>query len=192
MPNLPYNSAIYAVLEQQKQFARIISVLNYTESSSIKINKSLCQIFFQIHNTGLEPLEEYKIFFDFRNEIQEITDDNEVNKGISTMPKIRQFSNVILFRDTMNGKVIPRETILVGDDTLISDKFFIKPFPKNYEIKVHWKLISKNFKDEGELKIIVESNIETNYKTELVEDSLQVKTIESEIEEVLIDKYKID
>jgi len=192
MQNLAYTIGINAILKQQEQFARLIPDIVYIERTRIKINQSLCQIFFKIHNTGLEPLEEYKMFFDFKNEIQEITDDNEVNKGIISMPSIRQLPNIILFRDTMEGKVIPQKTILVGDDTFISDKFFIKPFPKNYEIKVHWKLISKNFKDEGELKIIVDLDMEIDYKTILVEDSAKVGIKESMIEDVLVDKNKID
>jgi hypothetical protein len=89
----------------------------------------------------------------------------------------------------MSGKVVPKKNILVGDDTFTSDDIFIKLSSNEYEIIVNWKLISKDFKDEGKLKIIVKPEFERKYEDILVEDPLKVGIKESNnFEEVIIDK----
>lgn len=154
---------------------------------STKINKSLCEIYFEIHNTGSVSLEEYKLLFDFEGNIQDLTDDNKVKTGY-LFPEIIYHSDVRLESHT----VVPAKNILVGDDIYKSNSFFIKPFPDNYEIKVFWKLISKHFKDEGELKIIVEPNIETDHKEILVKDPFEVGVKESNIEDMLVEDEKLE
>jgi hypothetical protein len=184
MTNLFGSMAVAQALYQQPfenfAIARIVP-------PSTKINKSLCEIYFEIHNTGSVSLEEYKLLFDFEGNIQEVTDDNKVKTGY-IFPEIYHHSDVRLESRT----VVPIKNILVGDDIYLSDSFFIKPFPKDYEIKVSWKLISKHFKDEGELKIIVKSNIETDYKEILVEDPFEVGVKESDIEDMLVEEEKLE
>jgi hypothetical protein len=188
VPNPLASTAFGAIFQQSEHLARLTPIIVRTELAKVSINQSLCKIYFQIHNTGIEPLEEYKMFFAIKGEIQEITDDNELREGTFIMPIMRRIPNISLFQDTMTGTVTPLKTILVGDDSFNSDKFYIKPFPKNYEIIVSWKLISKDFKDEGELKILVDSDIEIEYKNILIEDPLKVRTVESEIEDLLVEK----
>jgi hypothetical protein len=189
MTNLLKNMAIPQAFYQQ-QFKNI--AIAHIVPPSTKINKSLCKIYFQIHNTGSDPLEDYKMFFCLEGDVQEITKDNEINSGsgiLASLSKINHFSDVNLSKKENCGKVIPHNNnILVSDDVFYSDSFYIKPFPKNYEIKVLWKLISKNFKTEGELKIIVEANIDKEYKEILVEDSSKVKIEEGEVEDVFVEK----
>jgi hypothetical protein len=184
----PMGSFLNTIIRQQEQFARISPVMVHARPSSIQINQSFCEIYFQIHNTGLEALEEYKLFFSFEGELQSMTDDNEVRNGIFALPIISQVSNVILFEEKKAGKVIPKKSILVGDDTFSSNYIYIKPLPKDYEIAVRWKLISKDFKDEGELKVVIKPDIETDYKDILVEDPLKVGIKEFPIEDVFVDK----
>jgi hypothetical protein len=181
-------AGVTKAMSYQNQLGKI--VIARPLEPSIKINKSLCKIRFQIHNTGSEPLEEYKMLFRFEGDVQEITKDNEIDSGIlASLSKINHLSNVYLSEKDNYGNVIPHNNkILVSEDVFNSDSFYIKPFPKNYEIKVLWQLLSKKFKTEDELKIIVEANIDTNYKEILVEDSSKVRTEESEIEDVFVEK----
>jgi len=190
VPNPLAGTALGAIFQQSERFAHLTPIIARTEFSKVRINQSHCKIYFQIHNTGNEPLEEYKMFFAIKGEIQEMTDDNELKEGPFTIPIIRRIPNISLFQETLTGTIIPQKTILVGDDTFNSDKFYIKPFPKHYEIIVVWKLISKDFKDEGELKILVNSDIEVERKTVLIEDPLKVRIVESEIEDLFIEKNK--
>lgn len=184
----PMGRLLDIITRQQDQFARTSPVLVQARPTTTQINQSYCEIYFQIHNTGLEALEEYKLFFSFEGELQSMTDDNEVRNGIFALSIINRVSNVILFEEKKTGKVIPKKSILVGDDTFSSNYIYIKPLPKEYEIPVRWKLISKDFKDEGELKVLIKPDIETDYKDVLVEDPLKVGIKEFPIEDILVDK----
>jgi len=189
-PANPFLSESFSEIlrQQQEQFTRKNPFVIHTQSPSIKINQSFCEICFYIHNTGLDPLEEYKLFFNFEGEIQNLVNDNEIIIGKLIIPKTKSFPDVILNKNLMQGEVIPNKNILVSDDTLKSDELYIKPLPKECNIKVHWKLISKDFKDEGVLKIAVKPNIINDYKELLVEDPYKVGIEESDIEDFLVEK----
>jgi hypothetical protein len=182
-----YNNPLAALMQQRSHFAS----LNFVRMpmSETKVNLSYCKLYFQIHNIGLDPIEEYKLFFDFDGKIIDLKESNEEHSGIALITAHRHVTDVYLWTDSMSGKIIPKKNILVGDDTFSSDDIFIKPLPKEYEIMVNWKLISKDFKDEGKLKIIVKPDIERKYEDILVEDPLKVGIKESnEFEEVIIEK----
>ena len=179
--SMTFAQALYQQPFENIAIARIVP-------PSTKINKSLCKIYFEVHNTGLIPLEEYKLLFHFEDNIQGLTDENKVKTG-HFFPELKIYHSDVRLESCT---VVPKKNILVGDDIYISDSFFIKPFPNDYEIKVFWKLISKHFKDEGELKIIVKSNIETDYKEVLVEDPLKVGVRESDIEDMLVEEEKLE
>ncbi|BFM44009.1 hypothetical protein CFS9_26500 [Flavobacterium sp. CFS9] len=189
VPAHPYNNPFAHILAQQEKFNKPLSgFIVPTSISGTKINLSYCKIFFEIHNTGLDPIEEYKLFFSFDGEVLDLKESNEENYGIAMISAHQYVTDVYLWTESMSGKVVPKKTILVGDDTFISDDIFIKPVPNEYEIIVNWKLISKDFKDEGQLKILVKPDFERVYQEFLVEDPLKVETKESDFEEMIIDK----
>ena len=175
VPADPYNDPLSYILGQQERNKNLGAFLVHTPMSSTNVNLSYCHLYFQIHNTGLDPIEEYKLFFEFDGEVQDLNESNEEHTGIALISAAsRYITDVTLWTDPMSGKVVPRKSILVGDDVFSSDDIFIKPFPKEYEILVKWKLISKDFKDEGTLKLIVKPEFERKYNEILVEDPLQV------------------
>lgn len=61
----PMGRLLDIITRQQDQFARTSPVLVQARPTTTQINQSYCEIYFQIHNTGLEALEEYKLFFSF-------------------------------------------------------------------------------------------------------------------------------
>lgn len=69
----------------------------------------------------------------------------------------------------------------IENDCFKSDDIFIKPSHKESKIVINWKLISKFFKQEGNLLINVEPIIETTYNDVLIEDPLKVRIKESDI-----------
>lgn len=89
--------------------------------------------------------------------------------------------DTFLYTNTMTGEIVPIKKILVGDDCFKSDDIFIKPSHKESKIVINWKLISKSFKQEGNLLINVEPIIETTYNDVLIEDPLKVRIDESDI-----------
>lgn len=187
LPADPYNNPLDFFTQQLQQPVMPIPIRS--PLSETKVNLSYCNIYFQIHNTGLDPIEEFKLFFTFDAEIQDLKDDNEEHTGLAIINASRYVSCVSLWTDPMSGKVIPRKSILVGDDTFTSDDVFIKPFPKEYEIPVAWKLISKDFKEQGKLTLKIQPDIQRSYKEVLVEDPLKARKVEKgEIEDVIIVK----
>ena len=160
-----------------------------TTASGIKVNLSYCRFSFQIRNRGLDPIEEYKLFFEFEGDVLDLQKSNEEHYGLPLLTAFNYKTNVYLWPESKSGKVIPKENILVSDDTFTSDDIFIMPLDDKHEIIVNWKQISKDFMDEGKLKIIVIPDFETRYEYIFVEDPLKIGTKESEkIEEVIIEK----
>ena len=192
VPADPYNNPLGYFMEQQERKNSIGAFLFHTPMSSTKINLSYCKFFFQINNTGLDPIEEYKMFFEFDGDIVHLDDTNEKHTGIAMISRYQYTPDVALWTDPMSGRVTPKKTILVGDDTFVSDDIFLKPVPKEYEILVKWKLISKDFKDEGTLKLIIKPDFERKYNEILVEDPLKVGVKDNDFEEVIIDKKEKD
>ncbi len=191
VPIAPYSNPLahlFAAQEQRKKAFGSISA--HLPKSVAKVNLSYCKLYLQIHNTGLDPIEEYKLFFNFEGDVLDLKESNESYSGIAaTISSLSYPTDVYLWTDSMSGKVVPKKNILVGDDTFSCDDFFIKPLPKEYEIILNWKLISKDFKDEGKLKILVKPEFERKYEEILVEDPLKVGIKENKsIEELIIDK----
>ncbi|WP_428225295.1 hypothetical protein [Flavobacterium sp.] len=180
-----FGNPIFDLIErQQKQYAQIISV----NSNKTEINYSFCQFYLRVHNTGDSPIEEYKVFFEFEGEIIELSDTNEKTTGYRILSLHNAIPDTFLYSETMTGKIVPRKSILVGDDTFKSDDIYLKPSHKESKIVIKWKLISKSFKQEGDLLINVKPDIETIYKDILIEDPLKVRTEESEIEDYIVEK----
>lgn len=186
---VPYNNPLASIMQQYNHLATLNLV--HTPMLGTKVNLSYCKLYFQIHNTGLDPIEEYKLFFEFEGEVHDLKGSNEENYGVAIIPRHHYITNVYLSTDSMSGKVVPNKNILVGDDIFSSDNIFIKLSPNEYEIIVNWKLISKDFKEEGKLKIIVKPKFERELKNIWVEDPLKVGIKESDkFEEVIIEKNK--
>lgn len=153
---------------------------------SNKINKSYFGFNIKIHNKGTHPIEEYKLLLDFEGDILELKDRNDFGMNNLLLPK-NYIHTTYLWFDSLSGKLIPRKPILVGDDTFSSERIYIKTPPQESEIFIKWKLLSKDFKDEGVLTIKVKPKIITKYEDILVEDPLKVKVVEGELEDYITD-----
>ena len=179
-----FGNPIFDHINRQQSYAQIISV----STSKTEVNYSFCQFYLRIHNTGDAPIEDYKILLEFEGEIVELSDTNEKTTGFALINMNVRIPDTFLYSDSMTGKIVPRKNILVGDDTFASDDIFLKPTYKESKIVLRWKLISKSFKQSGELLINVKPDIETVYKDILVEDPLKVRTEESDIEDYIEEK----
>ena len=190
VPQNPYNNPLLDFNNKLRNYNSYINTLLYEPTKSgTKINLSYCEFCFEIHNTGLDPIEEYKMSFNFEGDIKRLAHKNEK----SPLPIIgiynQRIYNVTFPNTQMAGQVIPEKKILVGDDTFVSDYIFMKPFPKDYEILVIWKLISKDFRDEGTLKLLIKPEFERELNEVLVEDPSLVGIKEGdEFQDYIIDK----
>jgi len=181
--SLNANSIFGLVPERNKYF----DINSLARSFGTTINLSFIPVEINIHNTGDDPIEEFKVFLKFEGEIQDLSDTNEKRNSVIPL-YTNHISNTFLWADSMSGKIIPKKNILVGDDNLRSEDIFIKPFPKQSKIIIKWKLISRDFKDEGQLIINVLPDIETEFKTILVNDPLKVRIEDGEIDDFITEK----
>ena len=103
-------------------------------------------------------------------------------------PRINYTYDTFIDGENKTGKIVPESTILVGEDSVGFDDIAIKPIHEPRTINIHWKLVSKDFKEEGDLKLNIDIEIKRNHKTILVEDPLKVRVEEGEIEDYITDK----
>ncbi|KIX22636.1 hypothetical protein SY27_02075 [Flavobacterium sp. 316] len=183
-----FGNPIFDLLEKQQNYARIISV----NTNKTEINYSYCQFYLRVHNTGDAPIEEYKIFLEFEGEIADLSDTNEKTTGFELINLNPRIPDTFLYSDSLTGEIVPRKSILVGDDTFASDDIFLKPYPRESKAVIKWKLVSKTFKQEGSLLINIKPDIETTYNDILIEDPLKVRTEESDIEDYIVEKKDED
>lgn len=176
-----------SLFESMRRQQAFFSALTPKPMFSKEINKSYIGFNIRIHNNGKDPIDEYKLLLNFEGDILDLKDRNDFGMNILALPKNYVYTTYLWF-DSLSGKLVPRKSILVGDDTFLSERIYIKTSSKESEIFIKWKLLSKDFKDEGVLTIKVKPNIVTKYEDILVEDPLKVKTIEGEIEDYITDK----
>lgn len=189
VPQIPiFGNPLLEMMERQNRFASIASVNVSSVFGSTEVNYSYCQFYLRIHNNGSSPIEDYKVFLDFEGEIIDLSDTNEKSSALQIISVHARKPDTFLYSDSLTGKIIPQKSILVGDDIFESDDIFIKTSPNDNKVLLKWKLVSKTYKTEGDLLLIIKPDIETEYETILVEDPLKVRTVEGEIEDYIVEK----
>jgi len=129
----------------------------------IETNHSYCPLEFKIVNQGRIPIDDYKIVFTFDNpQVSFVRDNVEKKLMLPELTFSQNVSNVTL-RD--GEGVIMYGACLVPGDNAVSDDFFIYVPYGTKEVDITWVLYSRNTPVEGKLKIIVESELEDECKT---------------------------
>ena len=161
--------------------------INHSPFNS-KTNNSYFIFFLRIHNVGNDPIEDFKILLKFNGEYQEL--DTVTKGGHYLMPAIKYSYDTFVDDENKTGKIIPSKKILVSEDTMGFDDLKIKPLHGDSEIEIEWKIISKDYKNQGKLVLRLKAEIEITHKTVLVTDPLKVRIEESEIEDYLTEDEK--
>ena len=147
------------------------------------VNNSYYEFFFRIYNTGSDPIEELKIFFKLEGEFQDLV---RVRNWSGIVPPSNPIPyDTFLNDDKRGGKISPRKTILVSEDSMGFNDLRIKPMHQPSSTNILWRLTSKDYKTEGVLKMNFTPEIIRENETILVEDPLQVKVVEGEIEDYI-------
>jgi len=150
-----------------------------------KINNSYFTFYFRIHNSGNDPIEDFKILLKFNGDFQDL--DTVTKGGHYLMPAIKHTYDTFINKENKSGKIIPLKKILVSEDTMGFDDIQIKPVHNDTEVTIEWKIISKDYKNEGILTLKLKTEIEIIHKTVLIEDPLKIRIEESEIEDYITD-----
>lgn len=185
-PDLTTSASLDAMLAMQRELNQLRNPLFQSGIfAKTKINHSYCILNLVIHNVGDDPIEEFKLLTEIKGEVSDVDEDNKVDSPLKILSLNNYKPTVQIIKDDLLINVIPVEKILVGDDVYESNYFYIKPKPENYEIEINWKLISKDFKDDGVLKLFVKPYIERSESTEYVESISELGVIEGEIEDFI-------
>lgn len=142
-----------------------LSQLSFASSMyQTQTNLSYSKVNLVISNTGEESLEEFKVSFSIEDEILDLSDTNRVGKSL-LLSLVHNKTDIALHPESQSGKIFPFRNILVGEDNYVSDEFFIKAKAINHTLKLNWKLISKDFKEQGTLLIHVVPEIRETMRT---------------------------
>jgi hypothetical protein len=153
------------------------------------VNLSYSKFNLVITNTGTEALEDYKLSFWLKGDVQDIAKTN-VKDDFPTLLSVAHGIRPTTYVDaeTLSGELIPRDNILVGDDTFTSADIYIKPAAVESEVLLNWKLISKRYKTEGTLKIRISPDIKSTYKEITVDDVSEERVEPGEITDFIENK----
>lgn len=155
-----------------------------------EFNRSLFESTVIISNDGSEPLENLKLIISLPKEIESYETTNFDEKNSYFVPVIRSINRYTHFKKSDHTiNVEPLKKILVGDDSISSDKYFLKSVPEEISLEISWKLISRNFKTEGKLILNIEPEweiniIKVNDDSPLLLDESKRVTIENFIESI--------
>lgn len=181
-PILPVKDSLSALMnfENADMVERIKLLKKLSTSPSFyKVNHSYSRFSLKLRNVGTEPIKEYKIFLNFEGEFENI---DTCSNGLLINAKYDTY----IWNEDKSGKIVPLKNILVPEDTAHFDDICIKPKYDDQDIKIKWRLISENYKDEGELLLHIKTDLRTEETTVFVEDDKFVR-IEETIEDIITD-----
>ncbi|WDO13632.1 hypothetical protein MH928_02765 [Flavobacterium sp. WW92] len=147
------------------------------------VNHSYARFNLKITNTGIDPIEGYKLRLNFEGEYHEMS---RAIYGHFLLPNVNVEYDTYLDTEKNTGTIIPANNVLVSDDVMNFDTINLKPYyDRETKLIIKWKLLSKDFKDEGELELTVIPEIKRTETTTLVYEDSEVRIIESEIEDYI-------
>ena len=156
--------------------------LNEKKNNKYKINKSFCPVILKITNTGIDPIEEFKLVFNIVGNVRKVS-KNRVKDNF----EIFSIQSLRIDEKSMSG-VVSREKMLVSKDSYTLQPFYIHFHNEENEVNILWKLYSKNYYSEGDLTIHVKPNIRIERNPETVEDASDERTIDLPIEDFFSDE----
>lgn len=171
------------VKDLENKFSNLIPSWARDNRSSIfgRINRSYVGFKIKIHNTGKEPIQDYKLLLSFNGNVQQLNDTDTEDIIAALNPRKRY--TTFLSPNDFTAKIIPINPLLVSDDNFLSDSVFVKPAHDETMIIVEWKLLSLNFKQEGKLIINLAPNTKVSRKFINVDHKEEERTEEGEIED---------
>jgi hypothetical protein len=121
-------------------------------------NKSCSTFNLTIKNLGDRAIENYKVIFQIEGEYLGISELDKKTHYLDSTPEHYKFD---IYVDSTPGECTctPYEKTLVGGDKYTFDTFCLKTLPEEYQLKLNWKLISKEYATDGILLVNVAPEI---------------------------------
>ena len=136
----------------------------------------------KINNIGDKVIEDYQLHFSLEGDFSGL----DVNIGGLKTELLKNFRNDTFIKDNL-GTILPNTTFLVQKDIFISKDIYF--YPDKYEdksITINWKLLARDYNDEGYLTIRTFPKYIEKQKIMFVEKESDSK-IEYEIKEKMIE-----
>lgn len=121
-PNLEYLNLIH------QSFNAINVFVIRPSFQTINTNLSMMAVRLELHNSGTEALEDYKVNLTFEGEIIELSKQNAEKRLLEIVPKSYQ-PTFFVYNDVKEVTLSPRKNILVHGDVFSAETFYIKPDP---------------------------------------------------------------
>lgn len=189
MVNFVQNVTIYKLMQKENELIERMRNSHDFFNSTLKLNlpqnKIDCSYYtlnLLFENSGSAPIEEYKVNLNIEG--QYISCKNTSNYSLH-MPKSVYASNeILIFRDMKTGVLKPKDNILVGGDSAIFKSILIYIDPVETVILINWQLLSKNYKNNGTLKLVLLPQIARSETIRFVKNINEVRIEEGLIEKV--------
>jgi|ERR1035437_3241551 hypothetical protein len=126
------------------------------------VNYALCDFEIIIVNEGNKVIEDWRIKFEFeKGNFTKLTDI--IGSGplgmvdVSAIQHKRTYceDNEIRYRPLNNKPLVQKDNIFF--------EAWVEPLAKEYELKIFWTLIARDYNDKGELKMIVKPKYEDEF-----------------------------
>lgn len=163
LPNLDYLSNLNSL----RSFATLQSF-----PLSDNVNYALCKFEIIMANEGNKVIEDWRVKVEFeKDNFTKVID--EVGSGPMGMiiPNMHKRTycddNYISYRPKDDKPLVQKD-----------NRYFeawIEPLPKEYELKVQWSLIARDYNAHGELKMIVKPKYEDKHEDIIVETKAELK-----------------
>jgi len=144
-----------------------------------------CWFDLKVRNIGKKTIEDYKIELEFEGEFETVGTEE------STVLNFKTFkSNVKAYSNCNRSLLIdPYNSVLVSSDGFTTRGIYVKPtMGKIGEVLLKWKLLSRDFEDEGQLVI----SIIPKYNIERTETFVEDEHEEGETFEISLIQRKLD
>lgn len=161
------NKILEFQLQQNQAISQMFPKINWEQTVWFKLF---------IKNIGQAVIEDYKIELDFEGEFEEVGAEYSnpiLNPNFTT--NVRGYSN-----SKRSLWIKPSNNILVQNDSFSSGSIYLQPLVgQSAEVKLYWKLLSRDFEDSGSLEIQIRPLFHKEYITHYNVSGDEEKTIES-------------
>jgi len=142
-------------------------------------NRSYCNFRLKLANLESAPIKQYKVFLSFEGAFEKV----DVFKDIAQA--ITRGYDVSVDGAKRIGVLTPYRPMLVQDDVVVFDKISIRPPKEDSTVKIHWKLVSEDYKTEGTLTLDIRIDFKTETERIEVSDESEER-VEETIEDYIV------
>ncbi|MDJ1498917.1 hypothetical protein QNI19_38675 [Cytophagaceae bacterium DM2B3-1] len=164
--NLELTGEVYFQVPEFRQKVEIrrsywdISTLNVNASVlNPKINQSYYPLILKLKNIGIDPIDDFKLVINLEGSYLDVGTNKRDLGGFSMIRSIYDKSPDINIGSNKQIEIVPYQKTLVSGDSIELTGIDIKPLHTGSPIIINWALLSKNYRNQGELKLLLVAHV---------------------------------